>query len=153
MSPAPRRPPLAPTPDLSQCACFNVRKAARAATQLYDDLLRPSGLRVTQFSLLTVVRLLGSATIGGLAEAAVMDRTTLTRNLKILAAAGLIVIREGDDARVREVTLTAAGRARLAAAQPYWERAQRRMAEALGPARLARLLGDLSAAVAAAQAA
>jgi DNA-binding MarR family transcriptional regulator len=82
-----------------------------------------------------------------------MDRTTLTRNLKLLAAAGLIVIREGDDARVREVTLTAAGSARLAAAQPYWERAQRRMAEALGPARLARLLGDLSAAVAAAQAA
>src|SRR5215207_10827262 len=105
--PASREPSRAPAPDLRQCACFNVRKSARAVTQLYDDILRPSGLRVTQFSLLTVVRLLGRATIGGLADAAVMDRTTLTQNLKLLSRAGLIVIRQGDDARVREVTLTA----------------------------------------------
>ena len=118
-------------------------------TRLYDDILRPSGLRATQFSLLTVVRLLGEATIGGLAEAAVMDRTTLTRNLKLLAAAGLIMIREGADARVREVTLTAAGRARLAAAEPRWALAQRRLTEAMGPARMARLLEDLSATIAA----
>ena len=118
-------------------------------TQLYDDSLRPSGLRATQFSLLTVVRLLDGATIGGLAEAAVMDRTTLTRNLKLLTTAGLIMIREGGDARVREVTLTAAGRARLAAAQPHWELARRRLTEAMGPARMARLLEDLSATIAA----
>jgi DNA-binding MarR family transcriptional regulator len=119
---------------------------------LYDDMLRPSGLRATQFSLLAVIRLTGSGTITALADAAVMDRTTLTRNLKPLAEAGLVAVRAGDDARVREVTLTAAGRARLAAAQPCWEKAQRRMTDALGQPRMDRLLADLASAVAAGQA-
>ena len=152
MTPTPRSQQRGETSDPRQCACFNVRKAARAVTQLYDDILRPSGLRITQFSLLTVIHLTGTGNITDLAEAAVMDRTTLTRNLKLLADAGLITIREGDDARVREVSLTAAGRARLGAALPYWEKAQRRMTEAMGPARLERLLADLSVAVAAGQA-
>ncbi|HET9040689.1 MAG TPA: MarR family winged helix-turn-helix transcriptional regulator, partial [Gemmatimonadales bacterium] len=116
-----------------------MRKAARAVTQLYDDILRPSGLRITQFSLLQVIQLTGSSNITDLAEMAVMDRTTLTRNLRLLAEAGLITIREGDDARVREVSLTAIGQARLSAALPYWEKAQRQMTDAIGPARLERL--------------
>jgi DNA-binding MarR family transcriptional regulator len=149
---APRRSSRAETPDLRVCACFSLRRAARAVTQLYDDKLRPSGLRATQFSLLAVIRLTGTGTISALAQAAVMDRTTLARNLKPLAEAGLVAVREGDDARVREVTLTAAGRARLAAAQPYWEKAQRRMTDALGQPRMDRLLADLSSAVAAGQA-
>ena len=149
---APRRSSRAETPDLRDCACFSLRRAARAVTQLYDDMLRPSGLRATQFSLLAVIRLTGTGTISALAQAAVMDRTTLTRNLKPLAEAGLVAVREGDDARVREVTLTAAGRARLAAAQPYWEKAQRRMTDALGQPRMDRLLADLSSAVAAGRA-
>jgi DNA-binding MarR family transcriptional regulator len=152
MTPTPRSPKRAETSDPRQCTCFNIRKAARALTQFYDDVLRPSGLRITQFSLLTVIDLTGTGNITDLADAAVMDRTTLTRNLKVLAEAGLITISEGDDARVREVSLTAAGRARLGAALPYWEKAQRRMTDAMGPARVERLLGDLSVAVAAGQA-
>jgi len=70
----------------------------------------------------------------------------------VLAKEGLIQIREGEDARVREVALTAAGRARLAAAQPYWREAQSRMTDALGRVRLKHLLADLSGAVAAGQA-
>jgi DNA-binding MarR family transcriptional regulator len=115
-------------------------------------MLRPSGLRATQFSLLAVIRLMGTGTITALADAAVMDRTTLTRNLKPLAEGGLVAIREGDDARMRKVTLTAAGRARLAAAQPYWEQAQRRMSDALGGPRMDRLRADLARAVAAGRA-
>jgi DNA-binding MarR family transcriptional regulator len=151
MPSAPHRSSGAETPDLRDCACFSIRRAARAVTQLYDDMLRPSGLRATQFSLLAVIRLTGTGTITALADAAVMDRTTLTRNLKPLAEAGLVAVREGDDARVREVTLTAAG-ARLAAAQPYWEKAQRRMTDALGQPWMDRLLADLSSAVAAGKA-
>jgi DNA-binding MarR family transcriptional regulator len=152
MSSPSRRSSRSETPDLRACACFGVRRAARAVTQLYDDMLRPSGLRATQFSLLAVIRLTGTSTITALAEAAVMDRTTVTRNLKPLAEDGLVAVREGGDARVREVTLTAAGRARLTAALPYWERAQRRMTDALGQPRMDRLLADLSSAVAAGQA-
>ena len=63
------------------CACLNVRKAARAITQLFDEVLQPTGLRSTQFPLLVVVALLGEAPVTQLAEELVMDRTTLARNL------------------------------------------------------------------------
>ena len=85
-----------------------------------------------------------------LAEDAVMDRTTLARNLEILERAGLVRVRPGEDARVREIELTPAGVARLAEAFPLWRKAQRTVAEGLGPGRLSRLLADLSLAVAAA---
>jgi DNA-binding MarR family transcriptional regulator len=137
--------------ELRRCACLNLRQATRAVTQLYDDMLRPVGLRITQFSLLTVIRLTGGASIGTLAEAAVMDRTTLTRNLKLLEDMRLIRSDEGEDARVRLVTLTPAGEAKLAAAQPYWEEAQHHMTKSLGRPGLDRLLEGLSAAVAAGQ--
>jgi DNA-binding MarR family transcriptional regulator len=150
--PPPRRTPSTDPNELLRCACLNLRQATRAVTQLYDDILRPSGLRATQFSLLSVIRLTGGASIGTLAEAAVMDRTTLTRNLKLLADKKLIRIEEGDDARVHLVTLTPAGEARLDAALPYWEEAQARMTESLGRPELDRLLEGLAAAVAAGQA-
>lgn len=138
--------------ELQRCACLNLRQAARAVTQLYDDMLRPTGLRATQFSLLTVIRLTGGASIGTLADTAVMDRTTLTRNLKLLEEKKLVRSEGSDDARVRLVTLTPAGEAKLAAAQPYWEEAQRRMTKSVGRSELDRLLEGLAAAIAAGQA-
>jgi DNA-binding MarR family transcriptional regulator len=133
------------------CACFGLRKASRAVTQYYDQVLEPSGLRITQFSLLAVVRLLGIASISQLADAAVMDRTTLARNLELLAREKLVRIRPGSDGRVREVSLTRGARLKLDAAFPLWERAQAHMAERLGAERMQRMAGDLSAAIAAAQ--
>ena len=91
------------------CACFNLRKATRAVTQLYDDALRPSGLRCTQFSLLTLLKASGTVAMTKLAEDAVMDRTTLARNLEVLERGGLVRIRSGEDARVREIELTRGG--------------------------------------------
>lgn len=137
--------------EVATCTCFNLRKATRAVTQLYDDMLRPSGLRATQFSLLTVIWIMEKASITRLAEAAVMDRTTLARNLDLLETQGLIRIQAGEDARVREVLLTPAGHDSLAAAFPYWKKAQALVTKNLGPGRVDRLLADLSAAVVAAQ--
>lgn len=142
-----------PTPvAVRDCTCFNLRKAARAVTQLYDEILRPAGLRTTQFSLLAVLGLHAprALSIGELAQATVMDRTTLTRNLELLEREGLVRIRPGADARVREVSLTTAARDRLRTAFPLWERAQTRMTRRLGAARSRRLLADLGAAIAAA---
>jgi len=133
------------------CTCFNLRKAARAVTQLYDGFLRPVNLRATQLSLLTVVERAGRISITRLAEVAVMDRTTITRNLEPLEREGLVRIEPGADARVREVSLTRAGRDRLAAALPHWERAQAHVTGRLGAGRTQRFLSDLSAAIAAAQ--
>ncbi|MBW8057287.1 MAG: winged helix-turn-helix transcriptional regulator [candidate division NC10 bacterium] len=130
------------------CACFNVRKAARAITQLYDDVLRPSGLRVTQFSILAVTRRLGSVTVTRLAEETVTDRTTLTRNLKVLSQQKLVRIVPGDDRREREVSLTDRGRAALAQAYPMWKDVQAQVAQRLGRERFRRMLSDLGETVA-----
>jgi DNA-binding MarR family transcriptional regulator len=139
------------TTSIAECTCFALRKAARAVTQYYDDALRPSGLRVTQFSLLSVIQALGTVTISDLADEAVMDRTTLTRNLRLLEQEGLITVESGEDARVREVSLTRAAHKRLSVAREYWSKAQAHMAGAMGADRVGRLRRDLSGAVEAAR--
>ena len=130
------------------CACFNIRKAARAISQLYDDVLRPSGLRVTQFSILAVTKRLGPVTVTRLAEETVTDRTTLTRNLKLLAQQRLVRVVPREDRREREITLTDRGRAALAQAYPFWKSVQAQVAKGLGPERFRRLLSDLRTTVA-----
>jgi DNA-binding MarR family transcriptional regulator len=110
-------------------------------------MLRDSGLRATQFSLLMLIAARGRVSLTDLAGMAVMDRTTLTRNLRPLERRGLVQIRPGEDRRVREISLTPRGKDALAAAFPLWQLAQAEVASSLGPARLSRLLGDLGAAV------
>jgi DNA-binding MarR family transcriptional regulator len=136
---------------VQQCTCFNLRKAARAVTQYYDEMLRPSGLRATQFSLLMVLRAAGTLSMTELADKAVMDRTTLKRNLDLLERERLVRVRAGTDARVREVSLTDAAVQRLDAALPYWKAAHSRVTGKLGRGRSERLLADLAAAVEAAR--
>lgn len=106
------------------CVCASFRKATRALTLLYDGYLRPSGLRVTQYSLLRNIQAREPIGVNQLAEVTVTDRTTLTRNLRVLQQGGLIRIREGEDRRSREVTVTPRGREAVAKATPCWERAQ-----------------------------
>ena len=133
------------------CACLNLRKAARAVSSLYDDTLRPTQLRATQFALLSIAKALGSVTVTQLAEAAVMDRTTLTRNLRLLEKRGLVRVVEGADRRVRNVTLTARGHDVWAKAVPLWREAQAQMTSGLGEERLRALVAHLNAAVAVAR--
>ena len=118
--------PSKPEQDLSEmasCACFNLRKTARAITQYYEKILAPSGLKATQLSLLAVLQASGPIAISQLAERLLMDRTTLTRNLKPLERDGLILTAPGADQRTRLVQLTAEGQQRLLAALPYWKEA------------------------------
>jgi DNA-binding MarR family transcriptional regulator len=126
------------------CACYQVRKAARAITKLYEEVLRPIGLRATQFSLLMATRVMGPVTVVKLAQVLVMDRTTLTRNLQVLEKRGLITIKSGEDRREREVTLAASGMEVLTKAVPLWKEAQNRVKKGLGEERLQNLLSDLS---------
>ena len=116
----------------AMCTSFNLRKAARVVTQFYDEALKGSGLKSTQFSLLSMAATAGGAPISRLADEMAMDRTTLTRNLKPLADAGLIRIEAGDDKRVRRVVVTADGEHALSRAVPMWRRAQTRMIDRLG---------------------
>lgn len=126
------------------CACYNLRRAARAVTRLYDDFLRPSGLRTTQCSVLIATKLRGPVSISKLAELTVTERTTLTRNLTILEKKGFVQIEEGSDRRERQVRITEKGEEAVATARPLWEAAQARIAEGLGEDRMGDLLKELS---------
>jgi DNA-binding MarR family transcriptional regulator len=125
------------------CVCFNLRKTARAITQLYDEALRPSGLRCTQFSLLIAATRLEPVTVTHLAEIVVMDRTTLARNLRPLEKKGLMNVTPGDDQRTRIVTLTTRGKEVLARALPLWEKAQARVVRGMGQERWTALEANL----------
>ena len=114
------------------CTCFNLRKATRVVTQFFDEQLKPSGLLITQFTILVAIAQAGSGTINDLADLLVMDRTTLTRNLKPLEREGFVAIQPGEDRRIRVVSLTAKGRNALAVALPLWERAQTSVIDGLG---------------------
>ena len=130
------------------CACFNLRRATRAVTQLYDTILRPVGLRTTQFTLLHAVRLQAPVTIRQLAASVVMDRTTLTRDLRPLERQRLVSIETGKDRRERKIDLTVKGAQVITRALPLWQKAQTQIAQGLGQERLQRLLEDLAATVA-----
>ncbi|HZY58068.1 MAG TPA: MarR family winged helix-turn-helix transcriptional regulator [Rubrobacteraceae bacterium] len=126
------------------CACANLRKAARAVTQVFDEALGSSGLRATQFTLLVTSRLAGEMPISELAERMAMDRTTLSRNLKPLVRKGLLEVRPGKDGRTRLLRITPEGERTLAKAYPLWERAQHEVVGALGEDRYEALLGDVA---------
>jgi DNA-binding MarR family transcriptional regulator len=123
--------------DRPVCACTVVRRAAREVTHLYDDALAPTGLRITQYSLLANLDRHGAIAMTELAEVLGMDRTTLTRNVGPLRRDGLLSLRSAGYGRTKLVTLTERGRRRLRDAFPYWTEAQQRFAAAAGedPAR------------------
>ena len=129
------------------CACTCLRRAARAVTQLYDEAFRPLGYRATQVAVLTTLAELGPVTLSELAEETVTDRTTLTRNLRLLEKKRLICLECGDDRRERRVCLTRQGHQVLRAAVPKWAVVQKKMIRQMGQERFERLVGDLSAVV------
>jgi DNA-binding MarR family transcriptional regulator len=126
------------------CTCSRLRRATRAVTQLYDDALAPSGLRVTQFSLLRKLEREGPSRMSELAEKLLLDRTALTRTLEPLLAAGYVEVTRGRDARTRDVSITRTGRAAVAAAVGPWKRAQAAVARRVGRERLDALIATLA---------
>ena len=135
----------------SSCACLNLRKAARAVTRFYDGALQPGGLRATQFSLLCALAAAGSAAITQLARELVMDRTTLTRDIKLLEKMDLVEVAPGRDRRTRLVRLTDRGRVAIYRTVPLWEEAQARMVKGMGKKRWRKLMARLSGVVSLAQ--
>ena len=117
---------------LSPCVCSTLRMVARAATQLYDDVLRPSGLRVTQFSILAAIARMGEASLKQLEDSLAVDQTTLTRGLGLLERDRLIERAPHPDGRIKAMRLTAKGRRVLDVARPLWARAQDRVLRELG---------------------
>jgi DNA-binding MarR family transcriptional regulator len=129
------------------CICANVRRASRVLSQIYDDAMRPLGLRMTQFSILQALSLTGPKMQGELAEFLALDSTTFTRAVQHLRKRGWVKAVKGKDRRERRVALTKSGDAELARAQPAWEAVQKHVGSLLGDQRRRRLT-QLSTAVA-----
>ena len=115
--------------------CASFRRASRALTQLYNQALRPLGLRATQFTILQVLSLAGEVSQGELAQILAMDSTTLTRTLRIMGREGWIAERRGEDRRERRLRLAKDGRHQFSRALPSWERAQAQLGSQLGDKR------------------
>ena len=116
----------------SHCSCAALRQTARQVTQAYDQALRPSGLRLTQFSVLANLARRDGQNITDLATHLAMDRTTLTRNLQPMVRQSWITIGAGGDRRSRAVLITEAGRSAYGAALPHWQAAERAFRAAMG---------------------
>src|SRR5438132_1649998 len=117
---------------LSTCVCNTLRMVARAVTQLYDDVLRPSGLRVTQFSILATIARMGESNLKQLEEALAIDQTTLTRSVILLERDGVIERASHPDGRIKAMRLTTRGRRALEVARPLWARAQDKVLREMG---------------------
>ena len=106
------------------CACATSRHIARLLTQLYDHFLRKAGVEAPQFALLVAIDKEEQSHQSAIGLQCAMDKTTVSRNLKLLERKGWIKSTKGGDRRERHVTLTQAGRKRLAAGWPEWRKAQ-----------------------------
>lgn len=141
---APAAPKTFPKTPYDDCANANLRSASRSITQLYDRALKSSGIRSTQFTILSRIASLDEPTIIELSEALQMDRTTLTRNLRPLQSGKFIGVKQGkDDKRIRVVALTASGKRALKKAEPAWKKTQAKVEDTLGPTNYKRLLNLL----------
>ncbi|MGV7220750.1 MAG: MarR family winged helix-turn-helix transcriptional regulator [Nitrospinales bacterium] len=129
---------------MQNCTCFNLRKTTRAVTQLFDDVLKPSGLLATQFTLLAAISENDNATISQLSKAMIMDRTTLTRNLSPLQKNGWVEVTPGEDKRTKTLSLTRSGKKILSQAISYWNMAQKKVVDSLGKNNWGDLLDNLT---------
>jgi DNA-binding MarR family transcriptional regulator len=121
------------------CLCANVRRAGRAILRLYDEALRPSGVRSTQFTLLQTLNIAPGISQKRLAGLLEFDSTTLTRTLAPLRRKGWVRAEAGTDRRELRLSLTAKGLEEYKRVVPYWQAAQRRLRRELGDANWAQI--------------
>lgn len=132
------------------CYCGTLRKATRAVTRFYDLEMEHSGLRITQYSLLSWLRHLGPVSMKTLADKVRLERTTLLRSLQLLANQNLVDLSPAKTSKAHLVRLTPEGEAAQQRAEEHWQRAQKKLEESLAPeehALLNRVLRKLEALV------
>lgn len=124
------------------CLCAVVRKTGRILTRQYDHHLKPSGLRITQYSMLANIVRNPGITVSDLANLLAMDQTTVSRNLRVLEKSGYIRIApEVTDHRIKRITITGRGMSKMDEAGPLWEKAQLEVSRILGGESIEGLLG------------
>lgn len=121
------------------CTNLKLRQLTRRVSQRYDLQMARSGLKTTQYSLLSYVVKLGPIRPADLAQAMEMEPSTLTRNLKALVAAGWVVVAAGADGRSRAISATSPGHEKWLDAQRHWKLAQLSLNQTLGETRVVAL--------------
>jgi len=116
----------------NSCLAVRVRMLNRVITNLYDEALRPLGLKVSQLNLLVVAAKLGTARPTEVCDMLLLDPSTLSRNVERMQAQGWLEVVTDSDRRAQPFRITAKGRALLKRAVPLWEQAQKQAAELLG---------------------
>jgi DNA-binding MarR family transcriptional regulator len=111
----------------TECYCTQFRRSANAITHIYDNALRPVGLKITQHSLLRALDRLEAATYNEIAAEVALDKTTISRNVKVLIDAGWVVTSPDEDARYKVAKLSPSGVRMLREAEPYWREAQQQV--------------------------
>lgn len=124
----------------TECYCTQFRRSANALTSIYDEALRPVGLKITQLTLLRGLDRLGSATYNEIATELSLDKTTISRNIKLLIDAGWVEVSADEDARYKLAKLSTTGARVLKEAEPHWRTAQTQVEKELkkylkGPAK------------------
>jgi DNA-binding MarR family transcriptional regulator len=131
---------------LATCAAWNLRQAARRATQFLEAHMADAGLSLAQVGLMAEIASADDDTVGGLAEQMGLDQSTLSRTLRTLESDGLVEIAiVASDQRKRMVWLTEKGARRLETALAVWKKAQARLAERLSSDLVRRLAQEARA--------
>jgi DNA-binding MarR family transcriptional regulator len=136
----------APPRSASPCVAAAMRAASRKLTLRYDEVMAPSGLRLTQFNVLAELarRAASPPTVHELADILTMERSALGQTLRPLERDGLVELgRDKQDGRRRPVRLTRAGQKAVARTRPYWSEAHGRFAKFFGEEAMAELRGTL----------
>lgn len=115
-----------------ECIANKVRLLNRAVTAVYDEALRPHGIKVSQMSVLITVAKMERASPGAVGRTLHMEKSTLSRNVERMRARGWLEVVPSTDGRNTELGVTATGHRLLHDIHPAWNRAQRRAAEMLG---------------------
>lgn len=116
----------------SACFCTSLRAASRRLASAYDSALASVGLNVAQFALLRRIARHQPASLTQLGAAAELERSTVGRNVRVLARDGLVALQRGEDQREAVVTLTRQGQKMLDRAVPLWETCQRQIEARVG---------------------
>ena len=128
---------------LTPCYCINLRNAAAAVSEMYDAQLKPFGLTVRQYSLLTCLGFIGEATTTYLADYVTLDRTTVVRLIRPLQVRGLIEDLAEKGKRDHRLCLSEKGRELLEQAKPAYKKAHHQIEEKLGKGNLEKLMSML----------
>jgi DNA-binding MarR family transcriptional regulator len=122
------------------CAGWNARLAARRITAFLNRRMQDGGLSLAQFGLMAQIAAARDDALSELAQRTGLDQSTLSRNLQVLEAAGLVEMGAGDrDARRRAVWLTEKGAQSLVAGLADWKQAHGELARRLDPEMARRL--------------